>query len=400
MIISVFGKLKSKLIKSDGKQKRESIFMSFLKKIKPYYRLMAPGTHLPIYVMMYVTHRCDAKCGHCFFWRDLNTHKKQELTGDEIDKLAKSIGPVFQVTLTGGSPELRKDLPALARSFYKHCSPSNLTICMNGYHTKKIVNDVEEILNTCPSLNLTIGLSLDGLGEEHNALRGMKGLFNNLINTFDGLNALKSKHKNLRLASAIVVSGLNFKTAEKTAQWVRENLSIDSLKPILVRGDPKEQKAISESARDVYNRIRDNDDMSLRAEYKRGDSFHRLAVTIKEIKQRKLIGQIQETGQSPVICSASQENIVVRANGDVMGCELRSEKLGNLRDFDMNVKKLWYTTSANEFRDNKVKEKCTCYHHCFLAPAIFRTPSQWKDMSHIAWKVWSMAHEKNESNVE
>lgn len=359
-----------------------------LNKLKTYYRLLTPGVHLPVYVMMYITHRCDARCKHCFFWKELNKQKSQELSSNEIDMFAKSLGPVFQVTLTGGSPELREDLPTLARSFFKHCNPYNITICMNGFHTSKIIGDVEEILNTCPNLNLTIGLSLDGIGKEHDELRGMKGLFDNVIRTFEGLSSLKSRHKNLRLASAIVVSGLNYKTAEKTALWVRKNLPIDSLKPILVRGDPREKEAVSESARKVYFKIRDNDYINLHSEFKRGDSFYRLAVITKEIKQRELIGQILETGKSPVICSASLENIVVHANGDVLGCELLSQKLGNLRDFNMDVKYLWYSGSAKEFRTKKIKEQCCCYHHCFLAPAIFRTPSQWLGLARIAWRVW------------
>jgi len=361
-------------------------------RIRTAYRLMAPGVHLPIYVMMYVTHRCDAKCGHCFFWRDLNTHTREELTGEEIDRLAGSLGPVFQVTLTGGSPELRKDLPAIARSFHRHCRPLNLTICMNGYHTQKIVRDVEEILCSCPGQSLTIGLSLDGIGEEHDALRGMPGLFDNLIKTFDALNALKRKHAQLRVAAGIAVSGLNYESAERTARWARENLEIDSLKPILVRGDPRDKKALDESAKRVYAKISEDDNFNLYKEYKRGDSLHRLASTTKEVVQRKLIRRIGETGRGPVLCSASLENIVVHANGDILGCEVRPEKLGNLRDFDMDVRKIWFSAAADEFREKKRKPRCSCYHHCFLAPAIFRTPSQWLKMLTTAGKLWTGAN--------
>jgi len=91
--------------------------MNLLDKSRSLYRLFAPGTHLPVYIMMYVTHRCDARCGHCFFWRELNTNQQDELTIDEIDKLARSIGPALQITLTGGSPELRNDLPRSPNRF-------------------------------------------------------------------------------------------------------------------------------------------------------------------------------------------------------------------------------------------------------------------------------------------
>jgi len=366
--------------------------MNLLDKSRSLYRLFAPGTHLPVYIMMYVTHRCDARCGHCFFWRELNTNQQDELTIDEIDKLARSIGPALQITLTGGSPELRNDLPEVAQSFYRRCTPPNMTICMNGYHTEKILSDVEKILLSCPDQQLTIGLSLDGIGEEHNRIRGMKGLFDRVIDTFDGLDKLKRKYGRLRPAVAIVVSGLNYQTAEKTALWARKNLPVDFLKIILVRGDPKFDKALNEesfqAAGNTYIRMVDDDRMQLAGGYHPGDSLHWLATTTKESIQRDMIKSIHQTGNSPVLCSASRENIVIHANGDVLGCELRSEKLGNLRDYDMKVEKLWRSESARAYRSRVRSEKCSCYHHCFLAPAIFRSPNQWPNVIRTAWNIW------------
>lgn len=361
--------------------------MGLMNAARAGYRLMAPGVHLPIYVMMYVTHRCDARCGHCFFWQELNTGKNDELSAEEIDALAKSIGPTFQVSLTGGSPELRVDLPLLAKSFHDHCKPLNMTLCMNGYHTDRIIKHVTQILSSCPGQRLTVGLSLDGIGAEHDELRGMPGLFERLTNTFGSLAEIRKTNPQLRLAAAIVVSGLNYQTAEDTASWARDNLPIDSLKPILVRGNPKDRSAISEKTRAIYEKIRDGDHHHLSGEYRRGDSFHRLMSTAKERIQREIIAEIHETGLSPVDCSASMENIVIRANGDVMGCELRDEVLGNLRDHAMDVKSLWHGVEAKRFRKTKKKEKCACHHHCFLAPAIFRSPMEWPNVLQVAGTI-------------
>ena len=41
--------------------------------------------------------------------------------------------------ITGGSPELRKDLPAIAREFYRHCRPAHMTLCMLARHTDRII---------------------------------------------------------------------------------------------------------------------------------------------------------------------------------------------------------------------------------------------------------------------
>jgi molybdenum cofactor biosynthesis enzyme MoaA len=87
-------------------------------------RLLAPGARMPIYLLMFVTNRCAARCEHCFYWSELNTKIKEELTVAEFDKLAQSIGPMLQITFTGGSPELRKDLPEIVESFHRRYPPT------------------------------------------------------------------------------------------------------------------------------------------------------------------------------------------------------------------------------------------------------------------------------------
>jgi molybdenum cofactor biosynthesis enzyme MoaA len=82
-------------------------------------RLMTPGVQMPVYLLMFVTNRCNARCEHCFYWSELNTKVKEEMSVSEFEQLAKSLGPMLQVTFTGGSPELRKDLPDIVEQFYR-----------------------------------------------------------------------------------------------------------------------------------------------------------------------------------------------------------------------------------------------------------------------------------------
>src|SRR5882724_1193083 len=103
-------------------------------------RLMAPGAQMPVYLLMFVTTRGNAACEHCFYWRELNTKIKQELSVEELDRLAKGLGPMLQVTFTGGSPELRKDLPDVVERFHEHCRPTNMTFCMLGHSTDRILS--------------------------------------------------------------------------------------------------------------------------------------------------------------------------------------------------------------------------------------------------------------------
>lgn len=333
---------------------------------------------MPVYALVFVTSRCAAKCKHCFYWRDLNSNKT-ELTVAEYSSLAKSMGPLFQVTLTGGSPEMRHDLAAIAREFYEHCRPVNMTLCMLGVNTTRVLEQVEDILTTCPGMNLTVGLSFDGVGEEHDELRVMDGLFERVQQTAHALGKMKQEYSRLALTGATTVSGLNHQSAFSTAEWVWDNLPVDLVKPILVRGDAKDPQALDEVCHETYLRVVDAARERLEHRLSLRPSFFRTMVLAKEVVQRDMICNIVQTGKRPACCSAARETVVIYPDGDVAGCEMRSDSLGNLRSVDMNLRKLWFSEQADEFRDGVgAAEVCrSCYHHCFLSPPIFRSPVLW-----------------------
>lgn len=359
-------------------------------KAAAFKRLMTPGPQMPVYLLMFVTNRCNAACEHCFYWQELNTKVKEELTLDEFDKLAHSLGPMFQVTLTGGSPELRKDLPEITQIFHERCKPSNITFCMLGHSTDRILSHVEKMLQTCPGQRFTVAISLDGIGEEHDQLRKLPGCFDNAVNTIRRLGELKKHFSNLRIAIGTTVHGLNYQSVEETARWARENLPIDLLKPILVRGNPLNEQTLDRICQATYLKVIDQDRVWVDGQRTTRFAPMDYVVNAKEKVQREVIGQISETNRSPVVCSGGRETAVIYPTGDVAGCELRADVLGNLRNVDMDFSRIWLNERAEHFRHTSgtVSECQGCYHHCFLSPTIFRSPQLWPRLAQAAWSIY------------
>jgi AdoMet-dependent heme synthase len=361
------------------------------RRARSFGRLLAPGVHMPVYALVFVTNRCNAACEHCFYWQELNQHVKDELTVDEYDKLARSMGPVFQLTFTGGSPELRRDLPDVVERFHHHCSPSQMTFCMLGHATDRILQHTEQMLRRCPGQRLKIAISLDGLEEEHDELRRVPGLFQRVVATVRELGALKKQWPNLRLDIGITVHALNYETAERTALWARKNLPIDVLKPILVRGNPLNPKTLGDVCKTTYLKVVEQDKDWVSG--LNGGLFSPMdfVVSAKEALQRELITRISHTQVADVTCGGARETAVIYPTGKVAGCELRDNVLGNVRDVEYDLSRIWFNDQADIFRSTsgKVEECRGCYHHCFLAPAMFRTPRLWpklvKTASTIYW---------------
>lgn len=342
-------------------------------------KLFAPGAQKPIYLLNFVTNSCNAACDHCFYWAELNTGKKSELTVDEHAKVARGLGPMLQVTFTGGSPELRKDLPDIVYEYYRHCRPGNMTFCMLGYNTQRIAEHVERMLTMCKGQQITIGISLDGLGEEHDEYRKLKGLFDRVVTTVNELHRMKSRFPNLRVAIGMVVHGLNIHKVEQSAIWVRDNLPVDILKPILVRGNPLNPATRDEECIGIYDKVVDRD-----RQWLMDNTAHKLnaidkIIRAKENVQRDLIRNISSTGKTEVVCSGGRETAVMYPSGDIAGCEMRKNVLGNIRQHNYDFTSVWFSDKGKEFRETvgKADECAGCYHHCFISPAIFRTPAMW-----------------------
>jgi radical SAM protein with 4Fe4S-binding SPASM domain len=312
------------------------------------------------------------------------------LSVEEYDRLARNLGPMLQITFTGGSPELRKDLPDVVERFYEHCGPSNITFCMLGHNTDRIVSQIEHILQNCPGQKLKVGISLDGLGEAHDRLRGIPGLFNSVVATVHGLAQLKRHYPNLRIDIGTTVHGLNYETVVETAEWVRANLPVDVLKPILVRGDPLNPETKSDVCKTTYLQMVERDASWLSgARLGRPFSMFDYLVHAKEKVSRDIIAETSATGVAPVTCSGGRETAVIYPTGDVAGCELREDVLGNIRETDFDFRSIWFSAAARHFRDTTGEvEPCKgCYHHCFISPALFRSPTMWPRMIEAAWQI-------------
>jgi len=67
-------------------------------------------------------------------------------------------------------------------------------------------------------------------------------------------------------------------------------------------------------------------------------------------------------------------NIVLTENGDVFPCEVSTEKMGNIRDYDYNIKELLDSKQAREIASKIKKGECYCSHECYFMTNILFNP--------------------------
>jgi len=354
-------------------------------KIQSIFTFLFLQNYKPSYLIFFATNKCEARCKHCFYWKETNQNIP-ELTESEIAEFARNLGPMLQITITGGSPELRTDLYDIIYAFIKYCAPLNITLCSNGNYPEILYETVMKLLSDFKNLHLTIDISLDGLNEEHDAIRGINGLFKNVIQSYSLLNELKNEYPNFRLGCGLVVSGINKDTALETATWAIDNLPIDNLTPVLVRGEPREKEALNVLP-GVFKNIADRiEKLLLNGNLKGYSGFKRVIIT-KDIVQKQLIYKIFNEKKSIIRCSALQETAVVYPDGKVGCCELRNESIGNLKDFNMSLKQMWKSPGARKIRNSIKGSKCYCWHQCFLSASIIKSHKMWLNLFKTFIKV-------------
>ena len=125
-----------------------------------------------------VTYRCNARCSMCNRYK-APSRPEEELTVETIRKLPK----MNFVNVTGGEPFIRQDLEDIIRELYT--KTDRVVISTNGFFTDRIL----DLCDKFPKLGIRI--SIEGLEETNNAIRGLPDGFNRGYTT---LKKLVEKH--------------------------------------------------------------------------------------------------------------------------------------------------------------------------------------------------------------
>ena len=112
-----------------------------------------------------VTYRCNARCSMCNRYK-APSKAEEEISIDTIKKLPK----MYFTNITGGEPFIREDLKEIVRELYK--KSDRIVISTNGFFTDRIVDLCKEF----PQIGIRI--SIEGLENTNNEIRGLKDGFN------------------------------------------------------------------------------------------------------------------------------------------------------------------------------------------------------------------------------
>ena len=107
----------------------------------------------------------------------------------------------------------------------------------NGLTPELIAEQTERILRDCPRSVIAVKLSLDGVGEAHDRLRGTPGSFAKVIETYERLAPLLDRYPQFELGVNTVFCRANQDHMDGIADFVARLKRIRTHTVSLVRGE-------------------------------------------------------------------------------------------------------------------------------------------------------------------
>ena len=332
----------------------------------------------PVYLILYLTSRCNFRCPMCFYLEEIRDPDKDEIDLCELEKLSRSMGRLVQLSLTGGEPFLRRDIPEVVAMFARNNAARYVTIPTNGFLTDRILTTLERLVADQPDVHFRIPVSLDGYPDDHDRIRSA-GSFAGAAATLDALVGLRRRVHNLSVDVNTCYSALNEDRLAGFVDFVADRFDVDNHTVTYVRGNA-EAEARNPSIRE-YARI--VDDIRRRRGPRESRPFSSLLRGVMDY-QRDVLRRTLENDRMYVPCVAGRKMIVVSERGHVLPCEILDRPLGSLEAHDHDVRSVLGTPQAREVTRWIRQTKCHCTFECALVTSII---FDWRSYPAVFWRA-------------
>jgi MoaA/NifB/PqqE/SkfB family radical SAM enzyme len=204
-----------------------------------------------------------------------------------------------------------------------------------------------------------VNLSLDGVGEKHDIVRGVKGNFERAMRTYAGLKALKGRYKNFTLGVHTVISNFNIDEFENIYAFVRDTLQPDSF----ISEIAEERVELDTVGMGITPPIQKYQPVinKLQAGIRKAE-FSGVSRITQAFRDRyyDIVKRTLVEHRQVIPCLAGVASAQIAPNGDVWTCCIRAESVGNLRDYDYDFRTVWSTAKADELRRSIKAGECYC----------------------------------------
>lgn len=233
-----------------------------------------------------------------------------------------------------------------------------ITINTNGFFSDKycsIIEQIDEIQKKYRDFKLNFYLSLDGIGEDHDKVRGMPGFFEHLEKTLEIFESLRGNFE-FEYSLNFTISKVNYKEMDSVYNYaINRNIPID-----FTYGMESSVYFGNEENTNIGMTTQEEKDY-VSSMLKRYMSEGHL--TYSRAYYRNLIKMIAGD-ERRIGCIFADEGLFIHPSGDVYRCWAYDELMGNIKE--NTISDIWKINCTVEQLEN-IKNKCrNCYNNCYI----------------------------------
>lgn len=309
----------------------------------------------PKVIQLPITYNCNARCVMCNIWQmdhsgEATVEEFARFMQDDIFKEVEAVG------INGGEPSLVPNLHEYAEEILKLPSLKSLNIISHGFSPKPLFKNIEKIYKSCKEkgIHFHVAISLDGVGEIHDIVRGRSHVFEKTTETIDEIIRNQSKYcDSYDIGCTIVTQNIDYlielDTYAKSKNYnIKYRLGIDNKR---IESDKlRDQYSViysplRQSAKEFFH-YQMSQTKSLPDKFKYFSIFYWLNST----KPKRLLG-----------CSWKDEGITLDARGELYYCAVASDSIGSLRKDE--GEKIFFDDKNINYRKSIIKNSCDgCIH--------------------------------------
>ncbi|RJP75902.1 MAG: radical SAM protein [Candidatus Zixiibacteriota bacterium] len=316
-----------------------------------------------------VTSHCQSRCQTC---RIGELHQKgafkdkPDLTLEEVEKIFRSLGPVYFFNVSGGEPFLRSDLPRIVDLAAEHLRPALVHIPTNALAPSRIEALCREILTLNRKrgrrLPLTVKPSIDGVGPVHDRIRGVPGNFQKLEETIVRLKLVEEEFPEFQLELGTIISRQNLPHLKEIENYVH-SLGVKSYRNEIAerRSEFFNQDDDITPGPEEYRKVLQRFVQRRVSAGKKGATPIGLTETLRRVYYALAV-DIMTQRRQVIPCYAGISNLHLNFDGDLWPCCVLAydHSLGNVRRHGYNVREVLSTPQAQEVLTYIRQGRCHC----------------------------------------
>jgi len=318
----------------------------------------------PKVIQFPITYKCNSRCVMCNIWK---MDHSNEMTLAEIKNYIKD--PIFKevssVGINGGEPSLVKELPQIAEQVLNLPKIKSLNIISNGFNKEAFLVKVEKIYALCrkKGINFHLSFSLDGYGELHNNIRGVKKAFESVSKSIDYALENKSRYyDSIDIGCTIVRQNVNH-LIELDTYASRKNY------PMKYRLGIENKRIASDEIVSDYSVLHDTKSRQPAIEFIH-NRFFKAKNIVDKFKYFSFFYFLSEKNPKRLLgCMWQDEGITIDAKGSIYYCAVTSKTIGSLRK--QKGKAIFFDEKNIAYRKSIIENMCqNCIHDYSGKPYI------------------------------